>query len=550
MKTIEFDIKGMTCEHCVTTVKRALESVPGVTDVSVSLEKAMASLKASPDLSTDKLIKTVEHAGYSAALISKKGDTIQSKTFNRAQELVIIGGGSAGFAAAIKAVDLGAKATIIERSTIGGTCVNVGCVPSKILINAAKTYFHGMHHNFKGVKLNNGVVDFKTVVEEKDSLVSELRKEKYEAVLGSYDGMTYIQGQAAINLDDSGQVVVKVNEKILKPDKVVIAAGSHSWAPSIPGLDKVKYLTNIEAMALKTLPKNLIVIGGSAMGLELAQTFSRLGLKVSIIEALPSVLMPEGQEIGNTIANYLKDEGIECFTGATIDKVQFNGRYSVEFHANGKELSLDAEQLLVTTGRRANTSGYGLKDAGVELGDKGVIKVNQYLQTSHPDIYAAGDVTGDPMFVYVAAYGGNLAAENAILGNRQLFDLSVVPRVTFTDPQVASVGLNEEQAKKAGLDYKVSSLDMKYVPRALAERDTKGLIKLIAHKGTDRLIGAQIIGSEAGDMIMEAVLAMRYNITTQQLAVQMHPYLTHSEGIKLAAQSFDKDVSRLSCCSA
>ncbi len=466
------------------------------------------------------------------------------------QEIVIIGGGSAGFAAAIKAWELGAGVTIVEHSTIGGTCVNIGCVPTKTLIRAAQTYYQRFHHNFDGIDTRPGSLDFNKVIAQKDALVSTLRREKYEEVLDSYKGMRYIKGHAMVKRDGKDRITVDTGRETLQTAKLIIATGAHPWIPPIKGLDKTKYLTSTEALTLERLPRDMIIIGGSALGLEFAQIFSRFGSKVYVIEAMPYVLPPEGEEAGNAIAGYLGREGMEFFAGARINMVHYDGKYRVDFEMNGEPHSLNAEQLLVATGRRANTTGFGIEEIGIGIGKKGEIEVDQYLQTSHPDVYAAGDVIGDPMFVYVAAYAATTAAENALSGNRQVFDLSVLPRVTFTDPQVASVGLTEEQAKSQGIDYKSSRLDMKHVPRALAARDTRGFVRLVAEEDTGRLLGAQIVSSEAGEMIMEATLSIKYNITIPELAAQIHPYLTLSEGIKLAAQSFERDVSRLSCCSA
>jgi len=224
--------------------------------------------------------------------------------------------------------------------------------------------------------------------------------------------------------------------------------------------------------------------------------------------------------------------------------------YTVDATTDGRAETFKSEQLLVATGRRANTRGFGLDDAGIELGPKGEIRVNEHLQTSRPEVYAAGDVIGDPMFVYVAAYGGNLAADNALNGNSRHYDLSALPRVTFTDPQVASVGLTEDEARNKGIDLATSKLPLSYVPRALAARDTRGFIKLVADRRSNRLVGAHILATEAGEMIQEPTLAIKYGISIDDLAAAFHPYLTLSEGIKLAAQTFTKDVKKLSCCAA
>jgi mercuric reductase len=224
--------------------------------------------------------------------------------------------------------------------------------------------------------------------------------------------------------------------------------------------------------------------------------------------------------------------------------------YTVEATTDGRRETFTAEHLLVATGRRANTRGCGLEEAGIELGKKGEIRVNEHLQTSRPEVYAAGDVIGDPMFVYVAAYGGNLAADNALTGNSRRYDLSALPRVTFTDPQVASVGLPEEEARHKGIDLATSKLPLSYVPRALAARETRGFIKLVADRRTNRLAGAHILATEAGEMIQEPTLAIKHGIGIDDLASAFHPYLTLAEGIKLAAQTFTKDVKKLSCCAA
>src|SRR5260370_4550831 len=304
-------------------------------------------------------------------------------------------------------------------------------------------------------------------------------------------------------------------------------------------------------MALERLPESLIVIGASAVGLELAQLFARLGVKVTVLEALPRVVPVEDADVGNALGDYLRDEGLEVHAGVRIEQVGRAGNsYTVSLIDGGKPRAVHAEQLLVATGRRANTKGFGLETVGVTLGQKGEIAVNEFLQTANPDIYAAGDVLGDPMFVYVAAYGGALAAENALTGNVRRYDLSALPKVTFTDPAVASVGLTEEQARAAGIEPLVSNVPLEHVPRALAARDTRGFVKLVADAATQRIVGAHILAAEAGAMITEPALAIKLGLTIQDLTSTVHPYLTLSEGIKLAAQAFTKDVAKLSCCAA
>lgn len=303
-------------------------------------------------------------------------------------------------------------------------------------------------------------------------------------------------------------------------------------------------------MALERLPASLIVIGASAVGLELAQMFARLGVRVTVLEALPRIVPAEDPAIGDALAGYLAAEGVHIHAGVTIERVERSDCYAVLFRSGARSGQATAEQLLVATGRRANTLGIGLDTVGVRLGQKGEILVNEYLQTGNPDVYGAGDVIGDPMFVYVAAYGGALAAENALRGNTRRYDLTALPRVTFTDPAVASVGLTEEQGRAAGIEAIAAILPLAHVPRALAARDTRGFVKLVADAATRQIIGAHVLAAEAGEIITEPALAIRHGLTIEDLQSAFHPYLTLAEGVRLAAQTFTKDIARLSCCAA
>jgi mercuric reductase len=283
--------------------------------------------------------------------------------------------------------------------------------------------------------------------------------------------------------------------------------------------------------------------------LELAQTFARAGTHVTLLELLPRIAPFEDQEISDALQVYLEAEGLEILTSFQTAGVEMRaGRYFLTGTRDGLEMTFDAEQLLVATGRRPNTTGMGLEEAGVKLGKRGEILVDETLRTENPHVYAAGDVTGQDMFVYVAAYSGGLAAENALTGFGRVYDAAYIPRITFTDPQIASAGLTEGQARQKGLAVKVSVLPMSYVPRALAARDTRGLIKLVSDSSTDRLLGAHILAPEAGEMVQTAVLAIRFGITLTQLRETMFPYLTNTEGLRLAALAFEKDVAMLSCC--
>ena len=463
-------------------------------------------------------------------------------------DLLVVGGGSAGFAAAIKGAESGARVAIIEGGTLGGTCVNVGCVPSKTLIRAAEANHRRSRHGFAGIATTDGPPDWTAVRAQKDALVAELRRAKYWEVLQAYETITLFQQQATLAPDRSVRLA---DGRTLAAGKIVIATGASPWAPPIPGLAEAGYLDNVSAMALERLPASLIVVGGSAVGLELAQMFARLGVQVTVLEALPRIVPTEDPAVGEALAHYLRSEGIAVHTGVQIERVNRDqSSYAVVLRQADAARTIRAEQLLVATGRRANTRGFGIETVGVELGKKGEVLVNQFLHTANPDVYAAGDVIGDPMFVYVAAYAGALAAENALLGNRRAYDLTALPRVTFTDPAVASVGFTEDQARAHGIEPISATLPLHHVPRALAARDTRGFVKLIAAAMSRKIIGAHILAAEAGDMITEPALAIRFGLTIEDLASAFHPYLTLSEGIKLAAQTFTKDVGKLSCCAA
>ena len=551
-KELTIEVRGMTCDHCERSVAKALQTVPGVHEVlEVSHADARARVMAAVEATADRIERAVAKAGYRARVNEQSKRSEAPTVITRGAggfDLLIVGGGSAGFAAAIKAADLGARVAMAEGATLGGTCVNVGCVPSKTLIRAAEAQHRRVHHGFRGIPATDGQPDWPTVRGEKDALVAELRQTKYWNVLRAYPAITLFQERGTFI---SGLEARLASGRTLTAGKIVVTTGSSPWAPPIPGLAEAGFLDNASAMALERLPESLIVIGASAVGLELAQMFARLGVRVTILEALPRVLPAEDADIGNALGDYLRSEGLEVHTDIQIQRVsRASDAYAVQFRAGHKERTARASQLLVATGRRANTAGFGLEKIGVSLGKKGEIVVTEFLQTTNANVYAAGDVIGDPMFVYVAAYGGALAAQNALIGNERPYDLSALPKVTFTDPAVAAVGLTEDQARARGIEPLASKLPLEHVTRAQAARDTRGFVKLVADAGTKKIIGAHILATEAGEMITEPALAIKFGLTIEDLTSTFHPYLTLSEGIKLAAQAFTKDVAKLSCCAA
>jgi len=462
-------------------------------------------------------------------------------------DLLIVGGGSAAFAAAIKGAELGARVGMVEGGTLGGTCVNVGCVPSKTLIRAAEARHRRAYHPFAGIPAGDGRPDWSLVRAQKDALVNQLRQVKYREVLQSYAAVTLFEQRALLT---TPREVRLADGRTLSAGKILVATGAGPVAPAIPGLADAGFLDNVSAMALKRLPDSLLVVGAGFVAVELGQMFARLGVSVTILARQNRVLTKEDPEIGLGLTAYLRDEGIDVRTETTVERVDRADGYRVQVSCNGQAEVLEADQLLVAAGRRANTKGFGLEAIGVSLGKKGEIVVDHHLETGVPGVYAAGDVAGDPMFVYVAAYGGALAAENALSGNTRRADLTAVPSVTFSDPAVASVGLTETEARARGIEPLVSRLPMEHVARSLAAHDTRGFVKLVADAATRKIIGAQILAAEAGEMITEPTLAIKFGLSIEDITSTFHPYLTLSEAIKLAAQTFDKDVGKLSCCAA
>jgi mercuric reductase len=554
IQQIELDVRGMTCDSCALHVTKALGGVAGVTDADVpGWQSGRATVIADAVVEAKALAAAVQRAGYTATVKARhpleQADDRQAAPTNGQGDsqfdLMIVGGGSAGFAAAIKGAELGFKVALVEAGVIGGTCVNVGCVPSKTLIRSVELYHLAGQHRFRGVHTTPGRLSWPEVIAHKNELVNELRQTKYTDVLAAYPEITYLQGRARL----TGENGVEIDGKAYAPGKIVMATGARPWAPPIPGLADVPYLDSTSALDLKELPKSMIVLGANAVGLELAQTYARAGTYVTVLEVLPRIAPFEDEDVSAALAGYLEDEGLRVVPNFKTVKVERRaGRHILTGTKNGAEVVFEAEQLLVATGRRPNTAGMGLEEAGVRLGPRGEILVNDFLQTHNPLVYAAGDVSGRDMFVYVAAYSGQLAAENALAGAGRVYDASYIPRITFTDPQIASAGLTEVQAREQGYEVRVSNLPIVHVPRALAARDTRGLIKLVLNAATDQLLGAHILAPEAGEMIQTAVLAIRFGITAPQLRETMFPYLTNAEGLKLATLALDKDVTKLSCC--
>lgn len=461
-------------------------------------------------------------------------------------DLLVIGGGSAGFAAAIAACEMDKRVGIVSTGPIGGTCTNFGCIPSKALIRAAEVWHQTQSHPFEGVTTRVVNLDWNQVRQQKDRLIDDLRQSRYLDVLAAHGDIAFIEGRAVFQADGS----VRVGERTYQAERYVIATGGRPRIVPFPGIEEVAHLNSTTLMDIPQLPKSLVILGGRAVALELGQMMAHFGVEVTILQR-SSRLVPEHEpEISQAIQDYFQqDEGIQVVTGVQVERLRRDGEMRVvRARVMGQLQEYRAEQILMALGRDHNTDGLGLENVGVKLTEDAAITVNEFLQTTNPSIYAVGDVTPYPEYVYVAAAAGTLAARNAVNGAQEPFDLSVVPGVIFTNPQIANVGLTEAEARQAGYNVKTSTASLDYVAHAQVAYDTRGFIKLIADGATNRLLGAHVLADKGGEVIQTATLAVKFGLTFDDLQSTLFPYLTQGEGLKLAALAFTKDLEKLSCC--
>jgi len=464
---------------------------------------------------------------------------------NGGYDLIVVGAGSAGFSASITAAEAGKRVALVGHGTIGGTCVNVGCVPSKAMIRAAEAAHGGASAaRFPGIGPCTHAVDWGAVVQGTTDLVGEMRQKKYIDLLPAYENVTYIEDGPA-RLVEGG---VAVGGQILCAPRILIATGSRPHMPEIEGIAGVDVLDSTGLLTLPARPESILVLGGGYIGCELAQMAARLGVAVTLVTR--SRLLPGAEpEVAEALTAALRAEGIAVETGLTYGSVaEGEGGVTLTIARGGKTELLTAERLVVTTGRVANSDGLGLADLDIDTDARGSVIVGPDMATTRPGIWAAGDVTDRDRFVYMAAYGAKVAVNNALGLDPMIYDNAAMPWVVFTDPQVAGVGLSEAEATAAGHEVKTSVITLDNVPRAAAARDTRGLIKLVADAKTDRLLGGQITAPEGSDTIQTLAMALKFGMTAKALGETIFPYLTTVEGLKLAAQTFDKDVAKLSCC--
>lgn len=549
-KKLSLDITGMTCDHCAVSIERLLEKKNGILSKKVSYASGKEEIAFNPDhISKEEIIQSINQTPNYRAKEIKDMSCCNINTSHF--DLIIIGGGSAAFSAAIKANELGLTTLMVNAGlALGGTCVNVGCVPSKTLIRAAETAYHASHSNFAGIKPKGVDIDFAQVIRDKKQLVSTLQQKKYMDVVSDFETLQIVEGWAEF-MDDKTILVNGKDE--YTAIKFIVATGATTNVPDIEGLKDIGYLTNVSLFDLEEQPESITIMGAGYIGLEIAMAYTRLGTKVRIIEFTDRVLRTQTPDISEELEMYMKKEGIKILPNFRAVKFEKSGNDTI-IHCKCPDGSftklIEPGKVVVASGTKPNTQKLGLQNIGLQLTKSGQIQVNELMETNLPNIYAVGDVANTPAFVYTAAYEGKIAVENAFTGSEKKADYSSLPWVVFTDPQIAGAGLDEAQAAAKNIPFEVSKLSLSDVPRSLAANDTRGFIKLIRNPETDKLLGARIVAPEGGELIMELSLAIKYGITITDLAQSFHPYLTLGEGIKLAAITFGKDVAKLSCCAS
>jgi len=462
-------------------------------------------------------------------------------------DLIIIGGGAGAFAAAIKANDLGKKTALInEGLPLGGTCVNVGCVPSKTLLHAAELVHTAKNHKVPGIELSVDTADYAAVVVDELALVEQLQAEKYEQVLSGLGNVTHIKGEASFVSANQ----VKVGDQQIEATKFILATGSTAIVPDVEGLSKVGYITHVEVMSLKTVPKRLAVIGAGAVGLELSQLYARFGSQVTILQRAGSIMPSAEPVLIERLQQTLQDEGINIHTGVQVTRVTAENDTKIVFYSDATgEHSVQVDEILVAAGKAPNTAKLNLAVVGVDINDKQAIVTKPNLQTSQDHIYAVGDVTSLPLRLETTAgREGTYAVENAFNDTDKSIDYNSVPWTVFTDPQLASVGYTEDRQMEELKACACRTVAFDKLPKALITKRTEGLIKMAIHPQTNVIMGVHMLSPNAGDLIAQAMVLIKNKNTIDDLEDMLPVFPTLSEAIKLAAMSFTKDVSKLSCC--
>lgn len=458
-------------------------------------------------------------------------DYPRPESFNR--NIVVIGAGSAGLVAAYIAAAVKAKVTLIEKHKMGGDCLHTGCVPSKALIRSAKYLSQIERAREFGMKSANVDFDFADIMQRIQNIISKIEPhdsvERYTSL-----GVEVIKGEGKI----VSPYHVEVNGREITTRSIVIAAGAEPLVPPIPGIEDIDYWTSDNIWEIRELPKRLVVLGGGPIGCELTQSFARFGSQVTQVEMLPRLLNREDVEISAMIRDRFKVEGVDVRLQHRATSFRREGSHHILVcDYQGEEVEIEFDNLLVALGRKAYTQGYGLEELGIQLAKPGTIETNEFLQTRFPNVYVCGDAAGPYQFTHVASHQAWFASVNALFGHLKKFkaDYSVIPWATFTEPEIARVGLNELEAKEKGVSYEVTTYNLEKLDRALADQSAEGMVKVLTVPGKDRILGATIVAEHAGDMITEFVTAMRHGLGLNKILGTIHTYPTLSEANKFVA---------------
>ena len=444
------------------------------------------------------------------------------------KDIVVIGGGPAGYVAAIHAAHLGAKVAVVEKDRLGGTCLNRGCIPTKALVRSVEVLLEGRRANEFGIEVDNIKINFQKIMARKSNIVDKL-----------VSGVEQLMKSNSISVyRDTGRILsphlIKVNDEEIATRKLIIATGSESALLPIPGLDLPGVLTTDDILELKELPESLVVIGGSHVGVEFASIFNGLGAKVTIVKRRPLLLEPIDEEIGRRFAQTLPRQGIEVKIGAAVKAIKREGTVlKVAWDTPEGEQGVEGQMVLMATGRQPYSEGLGLSELGIKMDGRAVV-VNERLETNIDGIYAIGDVLGKSMLAHVASYEGKVAAENA-LGHSRQADYKAVPSCIFTQPEIAGVGITEREAKDRGIPYKVSKFPFLACGRAVTMDETMGMVKMVCNADNGMVLGMHIMGPHASDLIAEGVLAIQLGATAEDIAHAIHAHPTLSEAVHEAA---------------
>jgi len=480
-------------------------------------------------------------------LIARKGVDIMKKrralkNYSKPEQfdynVVVLGAGSAVLVSSYIAAAVKARVALVEKHKMGGDCLNTGCVPSKALIRSAKILAYGKRAREFGFRQTETEFDFGDVMERVRKVVAKVEPhdsvERYTGL-----GVECIQGEARI----TSPYTVEVGDRTLTTRNIIVATGASPFVPPIPGLDKIDYLTSDNLWQLRDLPRRLVVLGGGPIGCEMAQAFSRFGAEVTQVEMAPQLMGREDSDVAEYIQSVFDQEGVRVLLGHAAREVLCDGdEKTLVCDHEGTEVKIPFDQIIVAVGRKPNTRGFGLEELGIRLAERGTIETDPFLRTNIPNIFSAGDVAGPYQFTHTAGHQAWYAAVNALFGEFKKFraDYSVIPWCTFTDPEVARVGLNETEARQRNIDHEITRFDLAELDRAIAESEDRGWVKVITPPGKDKILGVTIVGTHAGDLIAEYILAMKHGIGLNKILGTIHPYPTLAEANKMAAGEWKK----------